>query len=87
MNYTKTVLFCSQFKASSMVFIYEMGLKTKDIYTTYTINIIMNNKCILCGWEWKGRVGNPAQCPRCKRYDWNKKRGEPNGEDIHKPEE
>jgi len=40
----------------------------------------MISKCILCGWEWKSRVENPAQCPRCKRYDWNKKRGDTNGD-------
>ena len=36
-------------------------------------------KCNLCFWEWESRVEHPAQCPRCKRYDWRKK-GEKNGE-------
>ena len=57
---------------------------SKSLYSSYTINIIMNNKCILCGWEWKGRVVDPAQCPRCKRYDWNKKRGDTNETDENK---
>lgn len=30
------------------------------------------NKCDLCKYEWESRVDKPAQCPRCKRYDWNK---------------
>lgn len=32
--------------------------------------------CQLCGWTWTPRkpAGElPAQCPRCKRYDWDKK--------------
>ena len=29
------------------------------------------NKCNKCGYQWKGLVENPKQCPRCKRYDWN----------------
>ncbi len=32
----------------------------------------MKFKCKLCAWEWEGKVEEPAQCPRCKRYDWNK---------------
>jgi len=31
----------------------------------------MKHKCIQCGYEWEGRIVNPKQCPRCKRYDWN----------------
>ena len=30
------------------------------------------NKCKLCQYEWKSKVELPKQCPRCKRYDWNK---------------
>jgi hypothetical protein len=30
-------------------------------------------KCALCGHTWKSRVSAPAQCPRCKRYDWKGK--------------
>ena len=62
-------------------------LVPKSIYISYNINIIMLMKCILCGWEWKSRVEHPAQCPKCKRYDWNKKRGDTNGEDRDKPKE
>lgn len=28
------------------------------------------NTCTQCGYQWKGLVDNPKQCPRCKRYDW-----------------
>ena len=34
--------------------------------------------CSICGYKWKGKKEVIA-CPRCKRYDWNKKRGEENG--------
>ena len=30
------------------------------------------NKCLRCGYEWQKRIDIPKQCPRCKRYDWNK---------------
>ena len=32
----------------------------------------MNYKCKICNYGWKSRVEKPAQCPRCKRYDWDK---------------
>jgi len=38
-------------------------------------NIINNNmkfKCKICGYEWESRVAKPKQCPRCKRYDYEK---------------
>ncbi len=39
------------------------------------INIItMENKCYLCGYEWDSRKEDPKQCPRCKRYDYKKKK-------------
>ncbi len=28
------------------------------------------NKCKQCDYGWESRVEKPAQCPRCKRYDW-----------------
>ena len=28
--------------------------------------------CKLCKYNWDSRVEKPAQCPRCKRYDWDK---------------
>ena len=31
------------------------------------------NKCKLCNYEWESKVEIPKQCPRCKRYDWDKK--------------
>jgi len=31
-----------------------------------------NKKCLKCGYEWGSIKGDPKQCPRCKRYDWNK---------------
>ena len=33
----------------------------------------MINKCLLCGYEWDSKIDNPKCCPKCKRYDWNKK--------------
>ncbi len=31
-------------------------------------------ECNKCGYKWKGRVEKDLiNCPRCKRYDWNKK--------------
>ncbi len=38
-------------------------------------------KCLLCGYEWEARKELPKTCPRCKRYDWNKKKGDVNGEE------
>ena len=36
-----------------------------------------NNKCKLCGYEWKPRQDKAKSCPRCKRYDWEEvKNGE-----------
>ena len=32
------------------------------------------NKCKLCGYEWESRTDKPKQCPKCKRYDWDKDR-------------
>ena len=34
------------------------------------------NKCKLCDYEWESRVEKPAQCPRCKRYDWRENKNE-----------
>ncbi len=31
-------------------------------------------KCLKCGFEWIPRVEDPLQCPKCKRYDWNKEK-------------
>jgi predicted Zn-ribbon and HTH transcriptional regulator len=31
--------------------------------------------CNKCGHKWDARKKNPVVCPRCKRYDWNKKKG------------
>lgn len=28
-------------------------------------------QCKKCGWKWEARKKDPAQCPRCKRYDWD----------------
>ena len=33
-------------------------------------------KCSKCGHKWDSRVGKPAACPKCKRYDWDKKEKE-----------
>jgi predicted Zn-ribbon and HTH transcriptional regulator len=29
-------------------------------------------KCKHCSYQWLSRVEVPVQCPRCKRYDYNK---------------
>lgn len=28
--------------------------------------------CLICGYIWEPRAEEPKQCPKCKRYDWNK---------------
>ena len=28
--------------------------------------------CKRCDYRWYSRVVNPQQCPKCKRYDFNK---------------
>ena len=33
-----------------------------------------NKKCGICGYEWEARNEEPKQCPKCKRYDWNKEK-------------
>ncbi len=32
----------------------------------------MRQKCKRCGYEWGSWLKLPKQCPKCKRYDWNK---------------
>ena len=39
----------------------EIKSKPKEIYEFI---------CSKCQHKWKGRLKNPKQCPRCKRYDW-----------------
>lgn len=29
------------------------------------------NKCKKCSYEWKLRIENPKECPRCKSRNWN----------------
>jgi predicted Zn-ribbon and HTH transcriptional regulator len=44
--------------------------------------MIIMNKCKICNYEWKSKtiIGFiPKSCPKCKRYDWQKKEGEQNG--------
>jgi hypothetical protein len=31
-------------------------------------------RCRLCKHEWWSRVENVKQCPKCKRYDWDKEK-------------
>ena len=33
----------------------------------------MIERCKHCKYEWRARVRKPKQCPRCKRYNYNKK--------------
>ena len=45
-------------------------------------NIIKMNKCKVCNYEWKSKtiIGFiPKSCPKCKRYDWQEKKGEKDG--------
>lgn len=30
-------------------------------------------RCVRCRHEWFARVESPAECPKCKRYDWERK--------------
>lgn len=59
------------------LFSYNMLKETpKSLNIIIIINIIKmdNNKdniCLICGYKWGSRVTIPAQCPKCKRYDWN----------------
>jgi len=39
------------------------------------------NKCKLCGHQWQPRVKNVAECPRCKRYNWNKTKEDDTNDD------
>ena len=32
--------------------------------------------CEGCGYNWISRVPNPKQCPRCKVYNYDKRRDE-----------
>jgi predicted Zn-ribbon and HTH transcriptional regulator len=32
-----------------------------------------NYKCRKCGHKWASRVEKPITCPKCKRYDYDKK--------------
>lgn len=32
----------------------------------------MKLKCKYCNYEWLPRKDKPVQCPRCKRYDYEK---------------
>ncbi len=34
--------------------------------------VMKMNKCKICGYDWESIVDKPKQCPRCKRYDWDK---------------
>jgi len=36
--------------------------------------MINNIICKKCGHFWIARTEYPKQCPRCKRYDWNKEK-------------
>jgi len=31
-------------------------------------------KCLKCEHEWISRIDTPMQCPKCKSYNWNKKK-------------
>ena len=29
-------------------------------------------ECKQCEYKWESKKEHPVQCPRCKRYDWDK---------------
>ena len=31
-------------------------------------------ECQLCGHRWESGLYKPTACPRCKRYDWDKRK-------------
>ena len=39
-----------------------------------TKKTITQQHCNACGYEWFPRVPNPKQCPRCKVYNYDKKK-------------
>jgi predicted Zn-ribbon and HTH transcriptional regulator len=39
-------------------------------YTT----MIKGFKCKRCGHEWKPKVKNPVQCPKCRSPYWDRER-------------
>lgn len=42
----------------------------KDVRTIPKGNV----QCQRCEWYWKPRIDDPLSCPRCKSYDWKKKK-------------
>ena len=39
-----------------------------------TMIMMFEMECKRCGYEWKSRVAEPKECPRCKRRDWDEER-------------
>ena len=39
----------------------------KDSFQEVKMNEV---ECLKCGHKWIPRVGNPRQCPKCKKYSW-----------------
>ena len=37
----------------------------------------MELTCGKCGHLWTARIDEPLACPKCKRYDWSKTKGDP----------
>jgi len=48
-----------------------ISLETFKYYININ-NTMITNQCKLCGYEWESVLNKPKQCPRCKRYDWEK---------------
>jgi predicted Zn-ribbon and HTH transcriptional regulator len=38
--------------------------------------MIMDCKCLRCGYEWEARVNNPKECPQCKSREWSNQAGD-----------
>lgn len=51
--------------------------KQRSIYILPMIMImIMECKCLRCGYGWEARINNPKECPRCKSRDWEQPKKE-----------
>ena len=51
----------------------KMGLRNYDGYHDSWVGGGKSNTCRFCSHDWFSRKKKPKACPRCKRYDWDKK--------------
>lgn len=31
---------------------------------------VKDSKCLRCGHEWRSRIDQPRECPKCRRRTW-----------------